>query len=163
MQSKHKKTNCEHSRRKSYGLQHERIIYKDDIKFITDFQCLLGHTVCTFLNKPSVVWFCAETWLKLSILVNLHNILLVCVKFYVLRNTFGFARITQKQFRKTRKACCALCSKDAQKFANFVQKIWSFRGNPILVVDLKIMWLARVNRYPITTAGRSGFHLFVNF
>ena len=44
MQSKHKQTNCKHSRRKSYGLQlfsvgitilNLRIIKKGDIKFVT--------------------------------------------------------------------------------------------------------------------------------
>ena len=54
MQSKHKQTNCKHSRRKSYGLQafsvgitilNQKIISKDDIEFVTEFLCLLGHPV----------------------------------------------------------------------------------------------------------------------
>ena len=48
MQSKHKQTKCEHSRRNSYRLQlsllgitilNRRIIYKDDIEFVTEFPC----------------------------------------------------------------------------------------------------------------------------
>ena len=38
-----------------------------------------------FLNKPSVVWLCDETWLKLSILVNLLKNIIFCVKIFVLR------------------------------------------------------------------------------
>ena len=50
MQSKHKQTICEHSRRNSCRLQlsqytKQRIIYKDDIEFVTEFPCLLGHPV----------------------------------------------------------------------------------------------------------------------
>ena len=56
MQSKHKQTKCEHSRRNlqitafSVGtiLLNQRIIWKDDIEFVTEFPCLLGHPV---LNK----------------------------------------------------------------------------------------------------------------
>ena len=63
MQSKHKQTNCKHSRRKSYGLQLKfsksknyskrryRIIEKDDTEFVTEFPCLLGHPVQNFLYK----------------------------------------------------------------------------------------------------------------
>ena len=55
MQSKHKQTNCKHSRRKSYGLQlshytKQRIILKDDIEFVTEFPCLLGHPVVSRIN-----------------------------------------------------------------------------------------------------------------
>ena len=54
MQSKHKQTKYEHSRRNSYRLQlsqqditilNQRIIYKDDIEFVAEFPCLLGHPV----------------------------------------------------------------------------------------------------------------------
>ena len=56
MQSKHKQTKCQYSRRNSYRLQlsqysvgitiiNQRIIWKDDIQFVTKFPCLLGHPV----------------------------------------------------------------------------------------------------------------------
>ena len=49
MQSKHKQTNCKHSRRKAFSvgitILIQRIISKDDIKFVTEFPCLLGHPV----------------------------------------------------------------------------------------------------------------------
>ena len=56
MQSKRKQRNCKHSRRKSYGLQlshfsvgitklNQRIIWKGDIEFVTEFPCLFGHPV----------------------------------------------------------------------------------------------------------------------
>ena len=54
MQSKHKQTNCKHSRRKSYtDYSFLRRYYhtksknylKDDIDFVTEFPCLLGHPV----------------------------------------------------------------------------------------------------------------------
>ena len=54
MKSKHKQTNCKHSRQKSYGftafsvgitILNQRIIWKDDIEFVTEFPCLLGHPV----------------------------------------------------------------------------------------------------------------------
>ena len=54
MQSKHKQTICKHSRRNSYRITafsvgitilNQRIIYKDDIEFVTEFPCLLGHPV----------------------------------------------------------------------------------------------------------------------
>ena len=41
MQSKHKQTKCEHSRRNSYRLQRK----KGDIEFVTEFPCLFGHPV----------------------------------------------------------------------------------------------------------------------
>ena len=57
IQSKHKQTKCKHSRQKSYGLRflgrypilNQRIIQKDDIEFVTEFPCLLGHPVHYFL------------------------------------------------------------------------------------------------------------------
>ena len=54
MQSKHKQTKCKHSRRNSYRFQlsavgitilNQRIIWKDDIEFVTEFPCFLGHPV----------------------------------------------------------------------------------------------------------------------
>jgi len=54
MQSKHKQTKCEHNRRNSYLITafsvgitvlNQRIIWKDDIEFVTEFPCLLGHPV----------------------------------------------------------------------------------------------------------------------
>ena len=53
MQSKHKQTKCEHSRRNfqitafSLGITilNQRIFWKDDIEFVTEFPCLLGHPV----------------------------------------------------------------------------------------------------------------------
>ena len=55
MQSKHKQTQCEHSRRNpkitafSVGITilNQRIICKDDIEFVTEFPCSLGHPVCS--------------------------------------------------------------------------------------------------------------------
>ena len=54
MQSKHKQSNCKHSRRKLYGLhiflsRDQRIIDEDDIEFVTEFPCLLGHPVYDLL------------------------------------------------------------------------------------------------------------------
>ena len=54
MQSKHKQTNCEHSRWNPYKLQFspvgitilsQRNNWKDLIEFVTEFPCLLGHPV----------------------------------------------------------------------------------------------------------------------
>ena len=53
MQSKHKQTKCEHSRRTPYitafsvgiTMLNQRIIWKDDIELVTEFPCLLGHPV----------------------------------------------------------------------------------------------------------------------
>ena len=52
MQSKHKQKNCKHRRRNSYtafsvGITklNQRIIWKDDIEFVTEFPFLLGHPV----------------------------------------------------------------------------------------------------------------------
>ena len=50
MQLKHKQTKSEHSRQItafSVGITivNQRIIYKDDIEFVTQFPCLLGHPV----------------------------------------------------------------------------------------------------------------------
>ena len=53
MQSKHKQTKCENSRRNSQitafsvgiTILNQRIIRKDDIEFVTEFPCLLGHPV----------------------------------------------------------------------------------------------------------------------
>jgi len=58
MQSKHKQTKCEHTRAKilwiiafSVGITtlNQRIIKKDDIEFVNEFPCLLGHPV--FVNQ----------------------------------------------------------------------------------------------------------------
>ena len=40
MQSKHKQTKCER-----IIILNQRIILKDDIEFVTEFSCLLGHPV----------------------------------------------------------------------------------------------------------------------
>ena len=51
MQSKHKQTKCEYSKRNSTAFSvgitilNQRIIWKDDIEFVTEFPCLLGHPV----------------------------------------------------------------------------------------------------------------------
>ena len=46
MQSKHKQTKSEHSRQiTAFTIVNQRIIYKDDIEFVTQFPCLLGHPV----------------------------------------------------------------------------------------------------------------------
>ena len=55
MQPKHKQTKCEHCRRMkllqitafSLGITilNQRIIWKDDIEFVTEFPCFLGHPV----------------------------------------------------------------------------------------------------------------------
>ena len=63
MQSKHKQTKCEHSRRNlqitafSVGiiLLNQRIIWKDDIEFVTEFPCLLGHLV-EWYYFPHLKW-----------------------------------------------------------------------------------------------------------
>ena len=77
--------------------------------------------VCKFLNKPSVISICAETWLKLSLLVNLLKNAIVCVKIYVWHKTSGFA--------KERAKLIALhvqkfAKKFAPKFTIFAQKIY---------------------------------------
>ena len=53
MQSKHKQTKCERSRRNSqitafsvdFTILNQRIIWKDYFEFVTEFPCLLGHPV----------------------------------------------------------------------------------------------------------------------
>ena len=46
MQSKHKQTKCEHSRRNSYRLQlYQYTKSKNYLKIVTEFPCLLGHPV----------------------------------------------------------------------------------------------------------------------
>jgi len=46
MQLKHKQTKSEHSRQiTAFTIVNQRIIYKDDIEFVTQFPCLLGHPV----------------------------------------------------------------------------------------------------------------------
>ena len=58
MQSKHKQTKWEHSRRNlqittfSVGITilNQRIIQKNDIEFVTEFPCLLGHPVDSILK-----------------------------------------------------------------------------------------------------------------
>ena len=55
LQSKHKQTKCEHSRRNSQSaafsvgitILNQRIIWKDDIEFVTEFPYFLGHPVHT--------------------------------------------------------------------------------------------------------------------
>ena len=42
--TKNNRMQSKHSRRKSYGLN-QRIVYKDEIEFVTEFPCLLGHPV----------------------------------------------------------------------------------------------------------------------
>ena len=65
IQSKQGESNCKHSRRKSYILQltqygitvlNQRIIWKEDIGFVTEFPCFLGHPVCyhNMLEAPTV-------------------------------------------------------------------------------------------------------------
>jgi len=66
-----------------------------------DFQFSILLIVCKFFKKPLVVWFFAETWLKLSILVNLLKNIIFCVQTYA----------------KIRKINCASCAKDVKKFA----------------------------------------------
>ena len=56
------KQNCKHSRRKCYRLQpitafsigitiqKQRISWKDDIEFVTEFSCLLGHPVLNIIH-----------------------------------------------------------------------------------------------------------------
>ena len=55
MQLKHKQTNCKTKQTKllqitafSVGINilNQRIIFKDDIEFVTEFPCLMGHPVC---------------------------------------------------------------------------------------------------------------------
>ena len=61
MQSKHKQTKCEHSRRNSHRtafsvgitILNQRIIWKDDIEFVTEFPCLLEQP-CRTKNGLSV-------------------------------------------------------------------------------------------------------------
>ena len=50
MQSKHKQTKCELLQITAFSvgitiLNQRRIIWKDDIEFVTEFPCLLGHPV----------------------------------------------------------------------------------------------------------------------
>ena len=62
MQSKHKQTKCEHSRRNlqitafSVGITilNQIIIWKDDMKFLNEFPCLLGHPV--FYIADGAMW-----------------------------------------------------------------------------------------------------------
>ena len=69
-----------------------------------DFQFSILLIVCKFFKKPLVVWFCAETWLKLSMLVNLLKNIILCVQIYA----------------KIRKIYCASCAKDVKKFVKKV-------------------------------------------
>ena len=56
---KHKQTKCEHSRRNSQSaafsvgitILNQRIIWKDDIEFVTEFPCLLGHPLYAYFRE----------------------------------------------------------------------------------------------------------------
>ena len=65
MQSKHKQTKCEQQTKLiqitafSVGITilNQRIIRKDDIEFVTEFPCLLGHPVSSSVQDGSFTLF----------------------------------------------------------------------------------------------------------
>ena len=65
---------------------------------------------CQFLYKPSVVSFYTETSLKLSILINLLENLIFCVKI-IFSAILPILHKLCKKMLKTRKTYCHSCSK----------------------------------------------------
>ena len=98
MQSKHKQTKCEQTKflqitAFSLGITilNQRIIWKDDIEFVTEFQCLLGHPVVARnqeyketdrinFEKPSLRLKSHPFWVTLHVLA---YTLIHCRKFNV--------------------------------------------------------------------------------
>ena len=96
MQSKHKQTKCEHSRRNLYRFSlisvgitilNQRIILKDDIEFVTEFPCLLGHPVCFSKEfRPKTRYFINTLlWLNqgFGVLLEPLNIFYIAVRIYL--------------------------------------------------------------------------------